>query len=306
MRNPSIIVSLIVVAITLPVCTGWGWEGHQIVGRIAEGLISPSVAAKVDAILKNDTCGPYAPCQYGATLSGCAGWADQIKGVSKWRWTSPTHYLNTPDSKDLKSCSYEYARDCKDSTLGPGYCITGAINNVTTQLFHSVNTACALKFLVHYVGDVHQPLHVGFGGDRGGNDETVNWYGQSAGTYPFELHGVWDYDIIEKFQDYEYPEMKNQWESYAAALSKNLTAAQASAWGKCDDSLSSCVDDWARESIAYACSNSYVGADGTTVLAFTKNHSLADPYFYRNIELIHQRLQQGGVRLAAILNTIYK
>mmetsp|Transcript_54310 Transcript_54310/g.128259 ORF Transcript_54310/g.128259 Transcript_54310/m.128259 type:complete len:322 (-) Transcript_54310:1177-2142(-) len=294
---------------------GWGWEGHQIVGKIAQGLLNDNAAAKVKDILENDQCGPSAPCQYGADLAGCAGWADEVKNEEPWKWTRAVHYVDSPDSKDLDSCSYEYDRDCYDHTYvvgAKGRCVTGGINNHTSRLQGmldnlnaSTSAACDLKFLIHYVGDVHQPLHVGFTSDRGGNLEFVSWYGKTeAKGFPYVLHALWDYDIIEKHQSEAYPQAGTKaWENYAADLSGNITKAQISQWS-CTGDAPKCVDSWAVESITDACSNSYREADGTDI-AFVNGSKLADPYFHNNIGMVSQRLSQGGVRLADILNRLW-
>jgi hypothetical protein len=94
----------------------------------------------------------------GQNLSDIASWADEIKGRSEYRWSSSLHYTNGQDSPP-KTCDYQYERDCKN-----GRCVVGAIQNFTQRVSpqsgsERADRAEALKFLVHFIGDIHQPLH---------------------------------------------------------------------------------------------------------------------------------------------------
>ncbi|KAH9746803.1 Endonuclease 2 [Citrus sinensis] len=132
-------------------------------------------------------------------LGSVCTWADHVK--FHYHWSSALHFIDTPDNL----CTYQYNRDCKDEDGVKGRCVAGAINNYTTQLLsynsasssHSeYNLTEALLFLSHFIGDIHQPLHVGFTSDRGGNTIDVHWY-----TRKQVLHHVWDNNIIETAEE---------------------------------------------------------------------------------------------------------
>ena len=140
---------------------GWGAEGHGIIARLAQSELTASVSSWVQDLL---------PWHWNGSLSSMASWADSIihansnpTGSANWQWSRPLHYINTPDW----SCAYHVDRDCVNNV-----CIDGAVRNYTKRLAEELDRTQqqeALYFLIHFVGDMHQPLHIGFTSDYGGN-----------------------------------------------------------------------------------------------------------------------------------------
>ena len=140
---------------------GWGSIGHRIVVRLAQSQLIGSAPEWVCS---------QTPWHWHGDLSEMASWADNIlyrdtnpTGYGNWQWSRELHYVNTPDWE----CDYQPERDCID-----GKCVDGAIKNYTTRLeteLDDIQQKEALYFLIHFVGDIHQPLHTGFTSDRGGN-----------------------------------------------------------------------------------------------------------------------------------------
>ena len=141
---------------------GWGPIGHTITVRLAQTQLTGSAPDWIRSLT---------PWHWKGNLSAMASWADDIlyrntnpTGSGNWQWSRVLHYINTPDW----NCSYQWERDCVNDM-----CVAGAIKNYTKQLqteSDHIKLTEALYFLIHYVGDLHQPLHTGFKGDRGGND----------------------------------------------------------------------------------------------------------------------------------------
>ncbi|KAG5221690.1 endonuclease [Salix suchowensis] len=165
---------------------GWGKEGHYATCKIAEGYLTAEALAAVKELLPESAEGD---------LANVCSWPDEIR--FHYHWSSALHYVDTPDFR----CNYEYCRDCHDSSGRKDRCVSGAIYNYTSQLSSlyqnsisesNYNLTEALLFLSHFIGDVHQPLHVGFLGDLGGNTIQVRWYRRKS-----NLHHVWDNMIIE-------------------------------------------------------------------------------------------------------------
>ncbi|WVZ25196.1 hypothetical protein V8G54_003740 [Vigna mungo] len=189
--------------------------------------------------------------------------------------------------------------DCHDSSKHKHRCVTGAIYNYTMQLKSAdagselnYNLTEALLFLAHFVGDVHQPLHVGFIGDLGGNSITVRWYRRKT-----NLHHVWDDMIIQSalktFYDSDLSIM-------IQAIQRNITdnwSNDVSNWEHCAHNYTACPDRYASESISLACKFAYKNA--------TPGSTLEDEYFLSRLPIVEKRLAQGGVRLAAVLNNIF-
>lgn len=163
----------------------WGNEGHYSICKIAEPLLSEKTSEAVKKLLPE-----YAE----GDLASLCSWADHMR--FRYPWSSPLHFIDTLDKK----CSYVYSRDCHNAQGEMGMCLEGAIQNYTSQLEtygrrttgENYNLTEALLFLSHFMGDVHQPLHVGFTTDEGGNTIILHWYGQKS-----NLHHIWDTLIIE-------------------------------------------------------------------------------------------------------------
>ena len=151
----------------------WGVLGHQVVAEVAEQQLTPAARAGVAALLAAEP---------GATLASIASWADAPGNRSTGRW----HYVNLPRG----DCRYVAARDCPD-----GQCVVRAIADQLRRLRAASASAAerleALKYLVHLVADIHQPLHAGHADDRGGN--LVPLALRMAAT---NLHALWDWGLL--------------------------------------------------------------------------------------------------------------
>lgn len=155
----------------------WGELGHRLVARLAETELSPKARAEVARLLQGET---------DPTLVGVANWADDLRDEPGFgRTTSRWHYVNIPE----QHCRYDAGRDCAE-----GRCIVDAITRQREILADAGQPtearARALKFLVHFVGDIHQPLHTIAAG-RGGNDIQVNLDGKGS-----NLHSLWDRELL--------------------------------------------------------------------------------------------------------------
>ncbi|KAK1299175.1 Endonuclease 2 [Acorus calamus] len=264
---------------------GWGIDGHYIVCRIAQERLSESAADAVKELL---------PGYADNDLASVCSWADRVK--FRYHWSSPLHYIDTPD----ELCNYNYDRDCKDENDEKGVCVSGAISNYTDQLLSykasssspSNNLTEALLFLSHFMGDIHQPLHVGFTSDRGGNTIDVHWYRRKA-----VLHHVWDDNIIETGEERFYD---SNIENLINTLKENITgdwAHQVTKWESCSKNETTCPDRYASESIVAACDWAYKNV--------TEGSVLEDEYFLASLPVVNLQLAKGGVRLAATLNRVF-
>ncbi|XP_039143816.1 endonuclease 2 [Dioscorea cayenensis subsp. rotundata] len=286
MSNKIDILTLILLFLGLPSFShGWGVDGHLITCQIAQNLLTESAANAVKQLL---------PTFADDDLSSLCSWADKVK--FKYPWSSPLHYIDTPDHL----CNYNYDRDCKNENGDKGMCVSGAINNYTNQLLaygssfsSAYNLTESLLFLSHFIGDIHQPLHVGFTSDKGGNAIDVHWY-----TKKEVLHHVWDDDIIETAEERFY---NSDVEQFVNAIRQNISGSwsdQVEKWQKCSYNKTSCPDVYATESITAACQWAYRNA--------TEGSVLDDDYFLSRLPVVNLRLAEGGVRLAATLNRIFR
>lgn len=173
----------------------WGAQGHRLVARVAESRLTPTTRAEVDRLLANEPV---------PTLAGVAPWADELRGKDPGlgRRSARWHYINMGED----DCQYLPATQCSN-----GNCVIEALKAQTAILGDrsrsDAERAQALKFVVHFVGDIHQPMHAGYGHDKGGNDFQVQYNGRGT-----NLHSLWDSGMLNtrKLDD----------EAYAARLNK--------------------------------------------------------------------------------------
>jgi hypothetical protein len=163
----------LVVAVFLPLqALSWGAEGHQVIAKLAESQLTPKARSEINHLLSMEP---------DATLASISTWADEHRSPA----TAPWHYVNFPRG----DCSYVPERDCPD-----GKCVVSAINRQVEVLGSSApddKKLLALKYVIHFVGDVHQPLHAGYGDDRGGNTYQLQAFMRGS-----NLHAVWDNGLI--------------------------------------------------------------------------------------------------------------
>ncbi|KAL5986897.1 hypothetical protein ACLOJK_015231 [Asimina triloba] len=254
-------------------------------------------------------------------LSALCIWPDQVRHWYHYRWTSPLHFIDTPDN----ACSFDYTRDCHDTHGKKNMCVAGAVRNFTSQLLHykegSADRRCKKTRALYYLGDCYIPMHVGFTSDEGGNAIPLRWYRHKS-----NLHHVWDREIILTALKELYNEDMNLFqEDIQANFTSGMWSDDVSSWEDCDDLLScpSNTDDddeedddddddddflicqfipfvktrFAAESINIACKWGYKDAEA--------DKTLADDYFNTRFPIVARRIAQGGVRLAMFLNKVF-
>ncbi|CAK9176807.1 unnamed protein product [Ilex paraguariensis] len=273
--------------ITQPGVQAWSKEGHVMTCRIAQNLLEPEASHAVQMLL---------PDYVGGDLSALCVWPDQVRHWYRYRWTSPLHFIDTPD----EACSFDYERDCHDPHGVKDMCVAGAVHNFTTQLSHyregtsdrRYNMTEALLFLAHFMGDIHQPMHVGFTSDGGGNTIALRWFRHKS-----NLHHVWDREIIlTAAADYFGKDMDLLEEEIEGNFTDGIWSDDLASWRECSD-LFSCVKKYATESINLACKWGYKGVKS--------GDTLSDDYFNSRFPIVTKRIAQGGVRLAMILNQVF-
>jgi len=339
MRTLSLLALVFTVQRDVQLCVAWGCDGHRMTAAIAEKLLTTAATKQVQEILAYDKT---------TSMNEVACWPDEIRMEAAYRWSDSLHFVDIPDGV----CSFKYARDCKDDTQEIGRCAVGAIYNYTqrVQVTTGFQRAEALKFLVHFVGDIHQPLHVAFTNDKGGNMQIIAWdskkqssfrrrvqrffkgnfrkflgLGERFGlTTPLELedsdnvlhenlHAIWDTQMIkqemhrlslESFSEYSDVLLQRIQTSWSVNITQWKNCAQLN--GKKD--TPGCPDVWAEESISLACRYAYKdqGEWLTPALCTQENPcSLGEEYFEKSDPIVEQRLAQGGIRLAMILNEMF-
>lgn len=238
----------------------WGQTGHRVTGAIADHYLSGVARANVQLLLGTES------------LAQAATWPDDMRSDSAEFWqktASPWHYVTIPAGSshalagappegDAVTALERFAQILRDPSAS------------------AADKRMALRFTIHIIGDLHQPLHAGRPGDRGGNEVKVSWFNQ-----PTNLHSVWDSGMIDSRQ-LSHSELAD-W------VAGSITPGQVIAWSSADPEV------WIGESVALR----------ETIYPSGVNPKLSYLYAYQHGAELDGRLARGGVRIAAYLNKVF-
>ena len=234
----------------------WGQTGHRVVGLVAEQHLTRKARKKVQRVL-----------QYNS-LAEVSDWMDNIRSDEKYNHTADWHWVTIPDGMKYEA-----------TQKNPNGDLVMKLEEVLAALkagkLERAKEEEYLKYLVHMVGDLHQPLHVGGKDDQGGNRVRLQWFGENS-----NLHRVWDSDMIEGKQ-LSFTEL--------AGFVGPVTKEQVKEW------QANNVQAWAQGMMVYRPQVYKIPEDG----------KLGYVYSYENFGTVQQLLLQAGIRLAGLLNQIY-
>ncbi len=235
----------------------WGPTGHRTLTKVANDHLKRKTKRKIEKLLN------------GESLMFISTFADEIKSDKKYRKFSAWHYVNFP-----LGSTYQESKKSKYGDLVVG--IATCVRILKDKNSSKDDKSFYLKMLVHLIGDLHQPLHIGLKEDRGGNDIQVQWH--HKGT---NLHHVWDEDMINKW-DMSYRELADNLYPITKEVIKNIQSGT--------------VVDWVNETRQ------------KTIIVYNsakKGDKLSWKYSYKHFPTVRKQLQIGGLRLAKILNDIF-
>lgn len=232
----------------------WGLTGHRTIAKIAENHISAKTKSEIQKLLENES------------MVMASTWMDEIKSDDNYNKYGDWHWVTIPDGKTYQQANKNENGDVVAGIKECKRILKSNADNETKKQY--------LKFLIHLVGDLHQPLHVGNGRDAGGNSIKIKWFYD-----PTDLHAIWDSRMINS-KNWSYSE-----------LSENLQLE----FGYSDGVQIGSTEDWAHEALQYRTqiynygSKGYVGYD----------------YLYKNWPLVKSQLWKAGLRLAEVLDEIF-
>lgn len=258
MNNKTILSFGLTLTMTLS-AFGWGQKGHDVTAFIAEKHLTQAAKAACDSILG------------GKSIVYWSNWADNACHTPQYEYTKTWHYRNIDAGHDYDSFPRNEDGD-----------VTTAIKSQYEVLSNPESALeekqLALKLLVHFVGDIHQPMHMGHLSDRGGNGVKVKYFNSDR-----NLHGIWDSSLVESAHNWTYTE----WQDQIDRASKDEEAAIIA---------STDPDDWGKETFAYATQIYDKTPDGTAI---------SYDYIAEWTPVIEDQLLKGGLRLANLLNTLF-
>jgi len=273
MRSKLLLAAAAAALLAPSPALAWGKTGHRVVAAIADTQLSGLARAHIREILNG-----------GESLDEAANWPDEMRSAPDAFWqktATPWHYVT------LDGITYDHAPPQGDALEA----LARFTKTLKDPSASQADKQLALRFIVHLVGDLHQPLHVGKCCDKGGNDVKVTFFGK-----PTNLHAVWDSALVDDEQ-LSFTEL-------AAKLERHIGDRDVIAWWDINPR------DWISESAQYRDTLYPTAADKPRAPADKKSKAPAVPdlgysYVYRFTPLMEQRLSQAGVRLAAYLNAIY-
>lgn len=261
----------------------WGEEGHRLIGEIADRYLSPKARAQILGLLKDDRLAD-GELSGRRTLGEVASWADEIK-ERDWGQRLATRHFD-----DIPLCgAAQYSKYCRN-----GHCASAYLARQVSILADQTQTLRrrnqALKWVVHLVGDIHQPLHAASHGDHGGNNVDAAFFGERGAEGRLNLHAVWDFHLVRRWVSERGGER--------AVVSALASAADRAAWER------GSIADWIAEShriardvvyaalpVAVSCAH---GIDGVV--------AIDEAYYSKAAPIVATQIGKAGVRLARILN----
>lgn len=255
---------LFLTVINCQKANAWGQNGHRIIGKVAEQHLTPATKKALIPLLETES------------LAQVSTWADEMRSDPANFWqkkSSRWHYINFEPGTSISSTKHNHTHT-KESVSNILQGMQYAIATLKSNERSIDEKRFAFRFLVHLVGDSHQPFHAGRSEDRGGNRIEVTYFGQET-----NLHSLWDSKIIEG-ENLSYTE-------FAEFINTNNRSL-------IEEYLDSSPQSWLIESNHIAES------------IYKKNETnIHYSYVYTHLPIIKTRLQQGGIRLAGLLNSLF-
>jgi hypothetical protein len=252
-------VALLMTSLLSLPALAWGPTGHRITGAIAEQYLNPQAKSQINELLPLES------------LAEAATYADEMRSNPSEFWqktATPWHWVTVPKGK-----TYD---EVGAPPEGDGVSALAHFSQVLKDTSASKKERqLALRFIIHIIGDLHQPLHAGNGTDRGGNQVKVNFFWQDS-----NLHRVWDSEMLNT-RELSYSEW-TEW------LTRKITAQNITDWSSTDPVV------WITESTQIR----------DTIYPEDPEHMSWD-YVYDYLPVAKQRLQQGGIRIAVYLNQLF-
>lgn len=238
--------------------SAWGQKGHDVTAYIAEQHLTPTTKAAVDSLLD------------GMSIVYWANWLDNASHTRELAYTKTWHYKNIDEGVRYEEAQANPAGDAVTA-------IKSRIEILTDPASSAADRDLALKILIHVVGDLHCPMHLGHATDLGGNRTKIKYFNRDN-----NLHSVWDSSIPESAHKWSYTEWQQQID--------RLTPEQQAA------AVAGTIDDWAKQTLGYA-TQIYNSFPPESNISYNEVAECAP--------IVERQFVLGGLRLAHLLNSIY-
>ena len=280
-RLTPLVFSLLYISID-----AWGRDGHFITARLANSLLDKNGRNLLTDLLADGVN------SIEEIFCNASVWADHVSDSRQYRWSKSLHYINIPDGV----CDgFRFDRECASNcTVSAIIRFAQIVEDVTSTRSNRIDS---LRFLIHFIADLHQPLHVSFGRDKGGSLLKIvpptslkrDRFGNPISS--ISLHSAWDTDIIH----YLLNKRSVDWKQLADDMSANASFTSSE-----DDELAS-LTRIANSSADITCTAAYVHDTGVWI---TAGDSLSTSYYDRASNIVYDQLSKAGIHIASVLNSI--
>ncbi|MDM1527941.1 S1/P1 nuclease [Myroides odoratimimus] len=240
----------------------WGTTGHRVVAELAERNLSKKAKKQLKEIIGNQQ------------LAYWANWPDFLKSDPSWKFADSWHYINMPGDLDRQAFDKELANSTDENLYKRALILIEELKDKSLPLAKKQEN---LYFLIHIIGDAHQPLHIGRPEDLGGNRVKIEWFRKAT-----NLHSLWDSALVD-FDKYSYTEYATVLDVHGANYNQKITSGT--------------LEDWIYDSYTMA-NKLYASVE--------PEESLSYRYHFDHKDNVESQLLKGGLRLAKILNDIFK
>lgn len=267
-KRIALIISICVGC--LPLCFGWGQKGHDVTAAIAENHLTPRAQAMADSLLD------------GKSLIYWANWLDNASYTPELRYTKTWHYKNVNEGVRYEEMGVNPAGDAVTA-------IKAQMETLADSTASKEDKALALKILIHVVGDIHQPMHMGHAVDLGGNRIKVKFFDRDT-----NLHSVWDTSLPDAAHKWSYTEWVNQIDRVSPSEAERITFPES--YPSPGVYTSGLVDVWAKENVEVA---------DKVYKRMPEKSKIAYDEIAWSAPVIEQQLLAAGLRLAFLLNSVF-
>jgi len=239
----------------------WGTTGHRVIAEIAERNLNKKAKKELKKIIGNQQ------------LAYWANWPDFIKSDPTWKFADSWHYINMPGDLNRLAFDQELANSTDENLYKRALVLIEELKSNSLTLEEKQQK---LYFLIHIIGDAHQPLHIGRSQDLGGNRIKIEWFRK-----PTNLHSLWDSALVD-FDKYSYTEYATVLDIQDKTYNQNLIKGSLEDW---------IFDSYTQANILYK--------------SVEENENLSYRYHFDFKDTVEEQLLKGGLRLAKLLNEIY-
>ena len=262
MKKLFAIICITFLALQTTNTWAWGTTGHRVIAEIAERNLSKKAKKQLKSIIGDQK------------LAYWANWPDFIKSDSAWKFADTWHYVNVSSDLNREEFDAQLAASSDDNLYKRTLILIEELKDKNLSVEEKQQK---LYFLIHILGDAHQPLHLGRPEDLGGNRVKLEWFRK-----PTNLHSLWDSALVD-FDKYSYTEYADVVDVYGKKHNEVLANGT--------------IEDWIFDSYNLA-NKIYADTPGESALSYK--------YHYQFKDAVEAQLLKGGVRLAAVLNDIFK